>query len=293
MSQDQRTPELQRTSEVTKVGSSSAEPRRFELSLSKIIAGALAAASAAVASSWLGVAGTVVGAVVGSIVVPVGTALYSHPLERSSQVIREALPPLPLLSERERSGAGPDPVEDDGADAVPGSAPGAAVPAGQVSPSSAERRNDAPVASARRPFRWGMLAVSCLVTLVVAFGLLTAAESVMGRSFSSLLKGGHGGTTVSRLVHHNGGSGTTKPSGPSTSTPTTGAGTTAPTTSAPTTEPTTTAPLTTAPTTTAPATDPGATTPTTGGDATTGGQAGGELPTDGQVTGSLTPTPAL
>src|SRR4051794_18640997 len=68
---------------------------RIELSIPKIAAGALAAASAAVAASWLGVAGTVVGAVIASVVVSVTSALYSHPLERGSQVIREVIPAVP------------------------------------------------------------------------------------------------------------------------------------------------------------------------------------------------------
>ncbi len=215
-----------------------AEPRGgFELSFPKIVAGALAAAGAAVASSWLGVAGTVLGAVVGSIIVPVGTALASHPLERSGQVIRES---LPLLPEREHA-PGSAVVRRQ---PVPVSRPSAQLPTGSTS------------GVARRPIRWGMLAVSCLLTLVVGLGLLTAAEEAMGRSFSSLIHGGHGGTTLSHVVHHGGSGTSTNPTSPTTTSPSTGDQTTSPASTAPTTNPTT------APTTTAPTTDPGTTTPT-------------------------------
>ena len=58
------------------------------LSFPQIIAGALAAASAAIASSWLGVAGTVIGAAVVSVVASVGSALYTRPIERSHERLR-------------------------------------------------------------------------------------------------------------------------------------------------------------------------------------------------------------
>jgi hypothetical protein len=58
------------------------------ISVPRIIAGALAAASGAFASSWLGLAGTVTGAIFVSIIVSVGTAVYTPPVERSRDVIQ-------------------------------------------------------------------------------------------------------------------------------------------------------------------------------------------------------------
>ncbi|MGH3508455.1 MAG: hypothetical protein ACRDO2_14755 [Nocardioidaceae bacterium] len=60
------------------------EPKT-RLSFPQIIAGALAAASAAIASSWLGVAGTVIGAAVVSVVASIGSVLYTRPIERSHE----------------------------------------------------------------------------------------------------------------------------------------------------------------------------------------------------------------
>ena len=114
------------TREVNRTGATSQRERRVALSLPQILAGALAAASAAAAASWLGLAGTVLGAVVASIVVPVSTALYSHPIERSSQVIRESLPPRP-----ERAGSAGEPTSGSaghGPRPRPASAPGSSGP---------------------------------------------------------------------------------------------------------------------------------------------------------------------
>ena len=116
---------------------------RLELSLPKIVAGALAAASAAVASSWLGVAGTVFGAVVVSVVATVGTALYSHSLERSQYAIKET---IPVLATRIRS----DSARLDGPETVEPS----------VSTSAADRR----------PISWSTAVVSCVATLAWVWG---------------------------------------------------------------------------------------------------------------------------
>src|SRR6188768_160552 len=85
---------------------------RLELSLPQIVAGAFAAASAAVASSWLGVAGTVFGAVVVSVIATVGTALYTHSLVRSQYAIKETIPVLATRSRADRDPAdGPETLE--------------------------------------------------------------------------------------------------------------------------------------------------------------------------------------
>ncbi len=261
------------TREVNRTGATSQRERRVALSLPQILAGALAAASAAAAASWLGLAGTVLGAVVASIVVPVSTALYSHPIERSSQVIRESLPPRP-----ERTGSAGEPTS------------GSAGHGPRPRPVSAPKSSGLEM---RRRIRWGAVAVSCLLVLVVAFGALTALEAVLGRSFSSLTGSDrHGGsTTVGRLLQH-GSSGTgsqTEPAGPGETPATHDDG---PTTAAPTTAaPTTAAPTTAAPTTATPTTEPATTAPaqTTGPSTAPATTA---APTSAEGTGVDTPTPS-
>ena len=63
---------------------------RMELSATQVIGGALAAASAAVAASLLGVYGTVIGAAVVSVVASVGGAVYTHSFRRGRQAITKA-----------------------------------------------------------------------------------------------------------------------------------------------------------------------------------------------------------
>lgn len=65
---------------------------RFRLSLIQLIASALAAVTAAVAGSFLGVNGTVIGAAIASVLGVVGTAIYSHSLERTGERVRTVVP---------------------------------------------------------------------------------------------------------------------------------------------------------------------------------------------------------
>ncbi|MEV0145759.1 MULTISPECIES: hypothetical protein [unclassified Nonomuraea] len=68
------------------------EQQKFELSVPQIGGSALAAVTAAVAASYLGVAGTVIGAAVMSVASTVGTAVYTHYLKRTGdKVIRRTV----------------------------------------------------------------------------------------------------------------------------------------------------------------------------------------------------------
>ncbi len=204
---------------------------RLELSLPQIVAGALAAASAAVASSWLGVAGTVFGAVVVSVVATVGTALYSHSLRRSQYVIQETIPVLAARGRADRSDTdGPETIELSAATSAP----------------------------RRRPISWSTVVVSCVATLALGFGVLTGFEAVVGKSASQLTgSGSDGGTTLGSLVD----SATKTPGGVTPSQPSAPAPTHHAPTSPVTTSPSTTSPTTTSPTTTSP-TSPTTTGPT-------------------------------
>ena len=67
-------------------GGSAVTAKPLGLSLTQIAGGALAAVTAAVAASFLGVAGTLVGAALGSVVSSVAAALYSSSLRRAATV---------------------------------------------------------------------------------------------------------------------------------------------------------------------------------------------------------------
>src|SRR3954449_987794 len=60
---------------------------RLGLSLSQLVASALAAASAAFGASYLGVAGTIIGAAVASVIATLASAMYTSSLERTRTVV--------------------------------------------------------------------------------------------------------------------------------------------------------------------------------------------------------------
>ena len=79
--------------------------RGLNLSAAQIIASVLATLSAAVAASFLGVAGTLVGAAVGSLVSTMGTEIYKHYLQRSEERLRSAGQVLYHSAGRTRTGS--------------------------------------------------------------------------------------------------------------------------------------------------------------------------------------------
>src|SRR3712207_3098225 len=62
------------------------------IQLSKVVAGTLAAVSAAVIGSFLGVAGTLAGAAIASIVGSVGTEIYQRSLDRGAKKLQTLAP---------------------------------------------------------------------------------------------------------------------------------------------------------------------------------------------------------
>jgi hypothetical protein len=78
--------------------------RGLNLSAAQVIASVLATLSAAVAASFLGVAGTLVGAAVGSVVSTMGTEIYKHYLQRSEERLKSAGQVLYSSAARTRTG---------------------------------------------------------------------------------------------------------------------------------------------------------------------------------------------
>ncbi|GAA1503176.1 hypothetical protein GCM10009677_38760 [Sphaerisporangium rubeum] len=62
---------------------------RLEIRATQVVGGALAAGTAAVAASFLGVTGTVIGAALASVGTTVGNAVYTHYIERGHRRLRE------------------------------------------------------------------------------------------------------------------------------------------------------------------------------------------------------------
>jgi hypothetical protein len=148
---------------------------RFELSATQLLATALAAITATVAASFLGVTGTVIGAAVASVVSAIGTAVYSHSLRTTHARVREAVPV------RRR---------------------GAAQPSG-LHPSTPPPRSDSdadgyqPAGGARAAGRWHGVAIGSLALFVTVLTVVTGVELVSGRPLSDLVRGDTGsGTSV-------------------------------------------------------------------------------------------------
>ena len=72
-------------------GESGGEPRKVDLTVNKVIAGAGAAATSAVLGSFFGAMGTVTGAAVGSIASTVVTSFYEHSLNRTQDTVAARL----------------------------------------------------------------------------------------------------------------------------------------------------------------------------------------------------------
>jgi hypothetical protein len=225
------------------------------ISTTQLMSSALAAVTAAVVGSRLGIAGTLIGAAAGSVIGTAGTAMYAHWLDRTATRVRTVVR-LPTVR---RDGSADITeilaTEDDATLVQPSRAAQTLDPAD---------RPVAATASSRQP-TWRTVTLAAVATFAVSIGSITAFEAIAGEPVSSLTGGDSGnGTTLGRaveadplpVVHTDP---TTSPTTPPTTDPTTPP-TTDPTTPPPTTDPTT-PPPTTDPTT--PPTEPTTPPPTT------------------------------
>ncbi len=235
------------------------------LSLTQIAGGALAAVTAAVAASFLGVAGTLIGAALGSVVSSVAAALYSASLTRAARVSK-------VLVVRP-AGSGTGPLEASAQDP-------AAVP--PVIPQE-------PLVPAAAPWwtrlRWKPVALVAGGLFVAAMAVVSVSELVLGHPLSDSTQTG---TTLTNLGDPAGSS------IPSTPTPEQSPGTTpSPSdTPAPTSTP---SPSPSAPTNpdapVAPTTSPGTTPSDTGTSSPTPGTGTGTGTGSGTAPGTPAPAP--
>lgn len=145
-------------------------PLRTELGLTNIGASALAAASAAVAASYLGLAGTIAGAAIASVVATAGTAIYRHYLDRTRVRFRD----VPQRVKRATAGrVKPEPVAvgQQGAE-----------PTGSAAPSWVQQTR-----AALRGVSWGPVAGASALVFAGVFGAITVFEYASGRSIANWL----------------------------------------------------------------------------------------------------------
>jgi len=239
------------------------EPQTAGLSVTQMVASALAAVTTTWALSYLGVAGTVIGAGLASIVTVLGNHLYAQSIERTRHQVRTYRPsryaasarsaeitptvalevqdptqPVPAITQEVPLLSPEDGATEDGALHVGAAGDGAT----EDGPPGDTRRS-------RRP-----MVVSIVVVFLLIMAAVTAFEILNGRSLSDTVRGTQGsGTTIF------GGTGSTAPvptpTGTSTSTPT------ASSTSTGTTSAVTSTTTTSTETSTSPTSSPSSTTP--------------------------------
>jgi hypothetical protein len=146
------------------------KPPRLQISATQLIASALAAVTATIAASYLGVSGTVIGAAIASVVTVTGNAVYGHSLRRTSERVRTAVPTSARWLPPAKAKEGP-PAETD------------------EDPPAGTPKLRSPLV--RR------LAIGSVAVFAAVLAVVTSVELVAGRPLSDLLRGKSGqGTTV-------------------------------------------------------------------------------------------------
>jgi hypothetical protein len=226
------------------------------IDIPKTLAAALAAVCAAVAGSFLGVAGTLAGAAIASIIGTVGTELYARSLKRGAEKLQTYAPAFVKAP----AAVGTPPVEA----ATEEEAPSHTVPAGSGG-----------------GLRWKRIALIAGAVFVLAVGALSVVELLAQRSVASMVGHDSSGTTTISSFVEGGKPKSDRPAQAPSSTPTETETTEPglapePRGTEETTDPTATTGPTTAPTTGAPTTGAPEHTPPPGADEGQGGQGGQE-----------------
>lgn len=139
---------------------------RLQLSATQLAASALAAVTATIAASYLGVNGTVIGAAIASVLTVTGNAVYGHSLHRTTERVRSAVPTTARWLPPARN-------EDEDGD---------------------ERAQPNPQPRSQLTRR---LAIASVGVFAAVLALVTSVELVAGRPLSDVLRGKSGhGTTV-------------------------------------------------------------------------------------------------
>lgn len=149
------------------------------LTIPQVLGTTLAAATSALAASFLGVAGTLIGAVVGSIVATIGGAVYSHSLGLAAMQLRVVRPGSRAAAEGSTHASQDDGLMSD-SDTEPTEPPAALTP--KLEP-------------ARR--RWLRMLAAVALGAVIAIAGITAFELIIGRPVSG---SGSSGTTIGQAV---------------------------------------------------------------------------------------------
>ncbi len=182
------------------------------LSITHILASALAAVTATFAASYFGVSGTIIGAALASVVTVIGNTLYSHSIQRTRERVRSVVP-LPTLGTVSKAVADPS----------PGDTTAASPP------------------SPRLAIPWQRVAVGAAGLFMIVAAIVTGVEIAAGRPLHSIVHDHSGsGTSLFGGSHKS----PTTPTAPAPSQSSTSSSSTTPASTTPS-DPSTTAPATT------------------------------------------------
>lgn len=172
--------------------------------ISQVLAGALAAVTAALIGSTMGVAGTVIGAGLASIVSTVGGVLYQRSIDRTTESVRTVRAKVVG-----RSGGTTVLVSEEDPEKEPDEEV-------RAEPVSDDEPDDRPPAERGRR-RWPMVVVGSLAAFVLGMLAVTGVEWLRGEPLS-----GGTGTTFGSIVepHRDSGGRPEQPPDPTTSTTT-------------------------------------------------------------------------
>jgi hypothetical protein len=165
----------------------------------KIGAGGLAAVSAAVAASSLGVAGTLAGAAIASVVGTVGTELYANSLKRGYGRLRRAKPDLVDVPRTGDAVPIPSATDPDATTVFPAVTVASAQAAAGAGPATYGS------VAERRP-RWKHVVLIAVAIFVFAMTAIFLVELMAKQSLAAVF--GHdtgGSTTISSVVGGGGG----------------------------------------------------------------------------------------
>ncbi len=144
------------------------EQRKFELTGPQIVGSTLAAVTAAVAASYLGVTGTVIGAALVSAATTVGSAVYTHYLRRTGEKVK-----------RHTVGAWREHAAEDVADGGPSTLLVATELAAEL----------AAEPSPRRRLPWARVAAAAALVFAVSMGSILAYQSLAGQTVADQITG--------------------------------------------------------------------------------------------------------
>jgi hypothetical protein len=171
---------------------------RLELSMTQLVATALAAITATIVASYFGVSGTVIGAALASVVSAVGNAVYGHSLRSTRDRVRVVVP----------SRRPSDPDRDFLPQGRSAALPTANRPENVIDEAVPTLPATRPRAGRRERNPWRGLAIGAISVFVAVLAVVTGIEVVAGRPLADIVRGDAGsGTSVFGTAGTSGGSG--------------------------------------------------------------------------------------